>query len=157
MDYPINLPGFERNQPVLRTSWYKGPAFIQGGVPAEKAKTRGSFVLKKNDGNPVQARLVQRGLGFDPVPDVEIDGHRITLVPPLRWWQWLLSGLPLILVFAGGAAGGLIGAIATYANVAILRSGMPTPQRYLGVVITSLAAVLLFWAFVVLFRSVLGR
>lgn len=157
MDYPLNLPGFEFRQPLLRTSWFRGPVFIQEGVPAAKAKTRGRFILRKNDGTSVEARVVPRSLGFDPVPDVEIDGHRMTLVPPLRWWQWLLSGLPLILVFAGGAAGGLIGAVATYANVAILRSGMSAPQRYLAVVITSVAAVLLFWAFLVLFRSLLGR
>jgi len=157
MDYPLTLPGFEGRQPVLRTSWFKGPAFIQGGVPAPKAKIRGAFVLQKNDGTTVQARPVQRALGFDPVPDVEIDGHRITLVPPLRWWQWLLCSLPLILVFAGGAAGALIGAVATYVNVATLRSGMSAPQRYLGVLITSLVAILVFWAFVVLLRSLLGR
>lgn len=141
MDYSISLPGFGGRQPVLRTRWLRGPLLLQDGVPATKAATRGSFILRRNDGSSASARIVQRAFGFDPVPDVDIDGQRITLVPPLRWWQWLICGFPLVLVAVGGALGGLIGAAGMYVNVAILRSDLSPALRYLFVGVTTASAL----------------
>jgi len=40
---------------------------------------------------------------------VVFDGQTITLVSPLRWYEYAWMSLPLLLVFAGGALGALFG------------------------------------------------
>src|SRR5215469_11068867 len=45
------------------------------------------------------------------------------LIKGLSWWQAVLVLLPLTLTFMGGAVGGLIGAVAALACVALARRG----------------------------------
>jgi hypothetical protein len=59
---------------------------------------------------------------LDPVPRLVIDGQKILLAKPLNFFQWVWSGIPILLMFIGGMIGGFIGATAFWINTRIFRS-----------------------------------
>jgi hypothetical protein len=86
-----------------------------------------------------------KGVLLDPVPQVVIDGQVIRVVEPLRWYQWIWAGLPILLIFGGGAIGGALGFLATSVNTRIFRSEMDGFAQYGLVAITSFGAVVVYF------------
>lgn len=53
---------------------------------------------------------------------VKLIGERdITIVPPLKTWEYILACLPLLLVLFGGAIGGLLGAVGAIILATVMR------------------------------------
>jgi len=46
---------------------------------------------------------------LDPIPTIKIGDAAVELAKPLRWFEYAWIGLPMRLVFAGGALGGFVG------------------------------------------------
>jgi hypothetical protein len=63
----------------------------------------------------------------------------------LKWWQGLLSLLPLVLGAIGGALGAAIGVAGLFANLAIARKQFGTPLKVLAMVGVVLASYLVFF------------
>jgi len=143
MQYSLTVDGFEGRQLVLETAGLvRAARLLQDGEPAPRGAKRGMIVLRRNDGRVVEARFKQRALGFDPIPGVEIDGT-VFAPAPLRWFQWLWLSLPLLLIFAGGAIGGLLGILAVRLSARVFRSSRSGRTRYALTATISLAAVLI--------------
>lgn len=90
-----------------------------------------SYVVTGTSGLPVFIRL--QGRLVDPIPKVLVDDEEVNLVPPLKWYQYVWAGLPILLVGAGGALGGLIGFVTARINAGLMRSNMGIATRYLAV------------------------
>lgn len=80
----------------------------------------------------------------DPIPDVFIDNVKIEIAPAINGFAYIWAALPIVLLFIGGALGGLIGALATYLNFRIFRNTKNTAQKYIFTFLITLSAVLLF-------------
>jgi hypothetical protein len=65
----------------------------------------------------------------------------------------LWSGVPLLLLFVGGALGGILGGVAVTLNVRILRSDMNGIQRYGATAFVSLVS---FGMYVAIARTLLS-
>lgn len=144
MILPVQAPGFEgQSIEVLPSNGLRGPRLLLSGQPAPAGPKRNEFQLRRNDGQPATAKFrfsFPTSL-IDPIPTLEIDGQLVKLADPLPLPALILAGLPLLMVFAGGAVGGLVGAITVIANGRLLRSAQPTAVRYLGVVGVGLVGV----------------
>ena len=66
------------------------------------------------------ARFRNQAFGLD-FPQLAVGKQIINIVAPLKWYQWALAILPVLLVTFGGALGGLIGLIAAWINIRLLR------------------------------------
>ena len=143
MNYPICIPGFEgRDLQVKSTGFFSDYKLIVDGQPAPKGPKRDQMVLRRNDGVETIATWKRAVLGLD-VPQLLVDNQVISLVKPLRWYEWLWSGLPIILVFTGGALGGAIGALAFTLNAKIFRAEPNGFLKYLFTAAVSILSVLL--------------
>lgn len=101
MDYSVKIDGFEGQVIEVRSpTFFAGYRLLVNGQPAPKGK-RNQMVLRRNDGKEVIATWKSQVLGFD-VPQLVVDGTAIPLVEPLRWYEWVWSGLPILLVLTGG-------------------------------------------------------
>ena len=49
----------------------------------------------------------------------------------LKWYEHLMAGWPLILVFAGGAIGGVCGALAYFLSAKTFNSELPNHLKYI--------------------------
>jgi len=154
MDYKVEAEGFESQQiAVASAGMFSAAKILQNGQPAPKGKKRGEFLLTRDDGGEVVAKF---GANFlDQVPPIVIDGKKINLVQPLKWYQWVWAGWPILLVFAGGALGAVLGVIATSINVRLFRSEMTAVIQYILVAVISGAAVILYLILALLIQSLL--
>jgi len=125
--YPIEHDDFQGRDLAVRidgvfssAKLYEGPSLVSG--------SRNKFVLRDNHG---QERTIQlRATLLDPLPVVEIDDEKIRLDRALAWYEYLWAGLPVVLIFAGGALGGLFGASAAFVNARVFRSDRSNPVKY---------------------------
>lgn len=126
---------------VRPAGFFRGPKLLQG-----EAEIRGKRLRFKvrDDSNRERAVRIKPKL-FDPVPSVEIDTRVISLARPLTWYEYGWMGLPVLLVFAGGGLGALIGLTATYASSRIFRSDGPRLPKYLLSGLISITAFLAFF------------
>src|SRR5262249_6380991 len=153
--YMINAAGFEGRQLIVQGSGlFSGAKLFLDNQPAPKGAKRGIFLLRRNDGREVEARM--QGF-FDPVPNLIIDGLKIELENPLQWHQWLWMGLPMVLLFLGGGLGGLLGGLSMAINVRIFRSDIGNVGRYLATAAISGFAVLIYLALVIAIFGASGK
>ncbi len=127
MDYPFTLPGHPELNLALRTAgFFAGPKIIKDGVALVRKK--GIYSLPLADGSTLTLRVK---VGFDLcTPKIVYAGQEIEVMPalPVFWVVW--GYLPLLLLFLGGAFGGLCGGFAAVTTLNVLRSNMPPFARY---------------------------
>ncbi|MFD8479370.1 hypothetical protein [Kitasatospora sp. NPDC059673] len=75
----------------------------------------------------------------------------------LNGWQLALTLLPLALLFAGGAIGGVIGALAALGNAAIAKKNLSTPVKALSMIGVVLASGVVFLVAAALMAAALGK
>ena len=156
MNYPINLEGFEGQAIEMKPGGLTaGPQLLVNGQPAAKGPKRGQMLLRRNDGAEAVATLKPRFMGLD-VPQLNVDGKTISVVEPLKWYVWVWSALPILLVFVGGVIGVLVGIVAFGINTQIFRSSRTTVVKFILTAIVSLLAIVVYLALAVLLSSLLG-
>jgi hypothetical protein len=129
MDYPLQVEGFEGQTIVVQTpGLISGAKLLVNGQPAPKGKKRGEMALRRTDGREVSAKWASTLVDLS---GVVIDGQKIEFVKPLRWYEYVWCIIPILLIFVGGALGGVVGAIAFFINLRILRSSLNVALRYL--------------------------
>ncbi len=142
-EFPISIPGFEGRGLAYRAAgtWSGGNLLLDG----QALKRRWSwqpYLLRDNVGREVQVRL--RHNPVDTVPRIEADGKVINLLPPLKFYEYVFCGIPLVLLHLGGGLGGLLGALASYRNVRTFRSERSLRTKYAVVTLTT-GATILIW------------
>jgi len=134
MDHPVQLPGFEGREVFVRVpsvfdaaKAFKGPELWVDGQAAAKGSKKGQYFLKRGDGQEV---LVKLKTSIDPTPVIEIEGKKVQVVAPLKWYQVVWSCLPIILL-TGGMIGGVVGALALMFNIRLFREDIKPGFKYL--------------------------
>ena len=69
---------------------------------------------------------------------------RVARARSLRWYEWIWTALPMILVLAGGAVGPFVGGLALYVSTRIFRSERSLRSKYVLSALVSGAATVLF-------------
>ena len=137
MDMRVAVPGMEGQNVSLRLAGiFSGAKLLLNGQ--ELAKEKGIFNLRSNTGSTLQVRL--KGRFLDPIPNVVVGENTIELAPPLAWYQYAWLGIPILLVFLGGAIGGLCGGLAAAISSRIFRSERSEGVKYALTGLVSLGA-----------------
>jgi hypothetical protein len=153
MEIPISRAGFEgQNLAVETAGFFRGARVLHNGNPVEKRK--GGYPVRSNRGEEVSIRLKSNFL--DPIPKVIFGDETIVLARPLTWYEYLWIGLPVLLVFAGGALGALVGLTATYGSARIFRSDRGPFAKYGITAVISLLALVAFVVLAVIAQLMIG-
>ena len=145
MKYFVKLDGFDGQEIVLETATFlKGSRLYVNGKPAKKGNRRGQFIL--TDDNGFKVPVYKKHAFLDPIPSLIVDDEEYRFEEPLSVFQYIWCGMPLILIFVGGAIGGLIGGITFWINIKVFRSEMSTIERYL---LVGLVSAIGFFAFLI--------
>ena len=141
MEYRVSHPFFKRQKLTVRTAGlFKGAVLLLDGQPM-KAK-RGKYVIKNDAGDDTSVRI--DAVFIDPIPVVKIEAEVVHLAPAFSWYEYVWIGIPVLLVFVGGALGGGLGVAAGYSNTRIFRSDLGTGIKYLLTGLTTAAALVAF-------------
>ncbi len=94
---------------------------------------------------------------MDYLPKAEIDGQAFQLARPLTAVEYVVGGLPLVLMFVGGALGGLSGAVGTVFNYRLMRTDADTVVKGAGVFGITVASLVMYVMLAVLAQATMGR
>lgn len=144
MGYTATIEGFEGQKIEVNVGFWSGPKLLVNGQPAPKGQKRGEMVLQRNDGRQVVASWKPQALGFD-VPQLVVDGKAVNLVEPLKWYQWVWGGWPVLLLFFGGALGAIAGVLGFSINAKIFRTEMSEVLKYVVTGAVSVLAVVAYF------------
>ncbi|MBN1306221.1 MAG: hypothetical protein JXA13_17435 [Anaerolineales bacterium] len=149
------IEGFESQNIEVDFGMWTGSKLLVNGQPAPKGSKRGEMLLTKDDGQQVAAAWKPQMLGLD-VPQLSVEGRNIQMVEPLKWYQAVWGGLPVLLVFAGGLLGALAGVIAFTINAGVFRMKMNEVLKYAATGAISAAAGLVYFVLALLVSSMVG-
>ena len=93
----------------------------------------------------------------DPVPAIQIGDQQVRVVRAFQWYEIAWLGLPILLVFVGGAIGAGVGFAAAIVNASIMRSDRPAVLRYLQTGGVSVLAVVAWIVLAAVLLRALGR
>src|SRR5882757_637987 len=142
----IKHPAFKsRHLSVEQASFFSGPKLLLDGVVVKKEK--GGYPVASDSGQQVMIQMRYNVL--DPIPTIKIGDAAVELAKPLRWFEYAWIGLPMLLVFAGGALGGFVGGGSTIVNGRIFRSDRSTAAKYALAAATSIAGAAVFFVIAV--------
>jgi len=156
MSYAPKIEGFEQQNIQVEVSFWTGPKLLVNGLPAEKGPKRGEMLLLRNDGRQVIATWKPQFLGLD-VPQLLVDGTTITLVEPLKWYQWIWGGWPVALLFMGGALGAIAGLLSFVINAKVFRANINEVLKYAITGMVAIAAVVAYFVVALAFSILLNR
>lgn len=135
------IEGCEGQDIVVKTSLLSGTRLFVNGQKAARGPKMGTMNLTRNDGRVVTAQWKQQMFGFD-TPQLEVDGKTYVLAQPLKWYEVVLTALPIALVFIGGLPGAIVGVVASAASASIFRSGMKKVAKILLTILIFFTAVI---------------
>ena len=154
MDIPVNLPEMEGQKLALRMAGtFTGPQLMCNGRPVPKQK--GIFQLRTNTGALLDIKF--KGRFFDPVPNLLVSGRTIQIAPALAWYQYAWMAIPVLLVFTGGAIGGLCGGAAAMTSGRVFRSDLNDGTKYALTGLVSVAAFITYFVVVGAFMMAMGK
>jgi hypothetical protein len=133
---------------VEPASGFGGPKLLLNNVVVKKRK--GSYPVMSDSGSEVLVKMKYNLV--DPIPTLSINDQLVGLAEPLQWYEYGWSGLPMLLVFVGGALGGLVGGYATVVNGRIFRSDRSVTAKYGLAGAVTVSGVLIFFVLAVAFR-----
>jgi hypothetical protein len=153
MRIDINHPAFKTQRLSVETaSFFAAPKLLCNEVALKR--NRGSYLLGSDSGQQIKIQVKYNFL--DPIPKVKIGDATIELAKPLQWFEYTWIGVPMLLVFAGGALGGLVGAGSTVVNGRIFRSDRGAFLKYALAGVTTLVGAIVFFVLAVAIRVAIG-
>ena len=152
MEVPVQIEGFEGQNIVLQAAGlFSGTQLLVNGEPAAKGPKRGQLLLTRNNGDDAVVKF--KAPPLDPIPNLIVDGEKIEVAPPLKWYQIALALLPFIFAVAGGLVGIVVGLPAAMYNMRVFRSERPSRSQYITVGLISLASAVVFLGIAVAINS----
>jgi len=153
MKYSFSLPQLPDTVINVDISFWSGKRIVLvNGIPAEKSAkskfNKPKYIISSPDGT--ENILEIRQSAFDGGLTVFLNDTKIPISRPLKWYEYLMGGLPILLIFAGGALGALFGGIGAYANFKIIRSKMNIVAKMFVTLGISVLSVILYFAFALL-------
>jgi hypothetical protein len=153
MRIPMEHPAFKsRRLSVEPASFFSAPKLLLDGVAVKKQK--GRYPVVSDAGQQVLIQMRYNLL--DPIPTVKIGDAAVELAKPLQWFEYAWIGVPMLLVFAGGALGGFVGAGSTVVNGRIFRSDRSAVSKYALAAVTSITGAAIFLVLAVAISMAIG-
>lgn len=153
--YPVEIPGCENKKVELQVAGFLSPIkLFVDDEPARPGKMRNELVVRGKGGKNISV-YVQNAF-FDTVPKLRVDGKTIVVTPPLKWYQYVWCGLPLIFILIGGLMGAIAGLFTFILNISIMRSKFKPVFRYILIGLINIVLYFALAIFAEFIRAILG-
>ena len=155
MKFSLGLDQTAGPQVDLERSVWSGSTklLVDGQLIQSTSKRPLTYQVKTKDGRDLT--LVVKYMFFDPAPQIFLDGKELIVARKLSKLEYAVSYLPITLLFLGGALGGILGALATYLNLFIMRSTMPPALKWIVPIAVTIATYVVFFVVVAILELLL--
>lgn len=144
-NFEFTLVDFPNDNFEFENNIFSGKATLkQNGVLVEQSTEKGKpFLIKRVNGEIVKAFPKAN------IPDIssralDINDKKYPMAKKLKWYEYVIGALPLLLLFGGGALGGLFGGGATVMNYSIFRTNTSTANKYVKVLGINFLSILFY-------------
>ena len=148
VEYPIKLN--ERNENKLKLiipKIFGKTKVVYNNIEFQKLNNRYSI----NNGKDKPVLLTLKNNLIDPVPKVFANNKQIQVARPIKWYEYIWMGLPIIIFFHGGLLGILLGYIAVRLNSLIFRNEKTQFTKYISTLgINVLIAMIYFITYLII-------
>lgn len=122
---PFNLEGFSNHKLAVRVQgFFRLPTLL---IDDQEQPRQKAYLLKNDQGEKIPLSL--KADPYDPVPRLKVGDKVRNILPPLRWYEEALTGIPYVYILVSGLAGIVLGALTSQINGVILRSLKPKKQK----------------------------
>ena len=153
MQLEVQHPAFKAQRLTVEAAGtFHGPRLLLNGALVKKQK--GRYTVTSDSGVETTIQLKYNFL--DPIPKIKIGEEMSEIVSSLKWYEYVWIGIPIVLVFSGGAIGGLCGAVAANASGRVFRSDRSSLAKYALSALVTVGAVVAFVVLVTVFQLFVG-
>ncbi|PCJ27922.1 MAG: hypothetical protein COA97_03035 [Flavobacteriales bacterium] len=140
-EIPINHPDLGQNELTLQIPSFLGnPKLFFNNIEVKKQKK--NYSLTNQLGIPFDIKI--KPLIYDPIPKIIINDQNFKIAEPLKWYEYIWMGLPILLVLQGGVLGVIMGIVALKINSAIFRGNKSLVIKYVVTLAINITIILLF-------------
>jgi hypothetical protein len=146
MTYQFQLSDFPGSTFEMQTSIWTGKSkLFKDGERVNQSTEKGKpFLIPSAVGGVVKAFPKQTYPDF--VPLLEILGTKHLVVAKLPWYEYVIGGIPVVLLFIGGGLGGLLGGLGMVTNYHLFRENASPLTRYAKVMALTVGCFILYFA-----------
>lgn len=131
--FEFTLPDFPNDNFEFESNIFSGKSTLkQNGNLIEQSKEKGKPFLIKRANDEVVKAYPKMNIPDISAQSLTINGKKHIMANPLKWYEYIIGGLPLLVIFGGGAIGGFIGGGATVINYTFFRE--KTSNKYFKVI-----------------------
>jgi hypothetical protein len=153
MELPITHPAFQTTRLAVETAgFFRGPRLLVNDVPAERTKRK--YIVRSDNGTNVTIELKANFL--DSIPKVKVGDDMLNVARPLTWYEYVWLGIPILLVFTGGALGAFVGIFAVYSSARVFRGDRGAFAKYAVTALISVSAFVIFAVLVTALQIAFG-
>lgn len=144
-NFEFKLEDFPNDNFEYENNIFSGKATLkQNGIPVDRSNEKGKpFLLKSSTGEVIKA-VPKVNYPDISAQALEINGTKHIMANKLKWYEYIIGGLPFFAVLGGGAIGGAIGGATTFVNYAFFRENTTALNKYLKVIGVNLLCVLVY-------------
>ncbi|MBF4491362.1 hypothetical protein IRZ83_02280 [Flavobacterium sp. JLP] len=137
-DFPNDTFEFENNI-------FSGKSTLkQNGILVEQTKEKGKPFLLKTANNETVKAFPKANFPDISAQVLNINGTKHPMAKKLKWYEYLIGGLPFLIIIGGGAIGGFIGGAATVMNYTFFRENIPSLNKYLKVLFVNVICLFIY-------------
>lgn len=153
-NYTIRLDGLDEEVRLEYPSIWKAPRLYYGGrLLKPEGGLKKKYVLR-HDGLEEPLQLKQ---DLSMAPTLVWRGVAYRTDRPLRWWEWALSCLPILLITYGGAIGGALGVVSTMFIASQMRRKINVVMKILLALGISIVATACYLVIALGINALFGR
>lgn len=153
MQLEVQHPEFKAQRLTVETAGaFHGPRLLLNGTVVKRQK--GRYTVTADSGAEITIQLKYNYL--DPIPKIKIGEEVTELANALKWYEYVWIGIPIVLVFSGGAIGGFVGAIAANTSGRLFRGDRSSLAKYGLSALVTLGALVAFIVLATAFRLLIG-
>ena len=81
---------------------------------------------------------------MDPIPKVFVNENPVQIATPIKWFEYIWMGLPILLILQGGLLGAIFGFIALRLNIDVFRNTKNVIGKYSFTLLISVVFALVY-------------
>jgi len=143
--FEFTLPDFPNDKFEFENNIFSGKATLkQNGILVEQSKEKGKPFLIKRANDEIVKAFPKANIPDISAQSLSINNQKHRMAEKLKWYEYVIGGLPILIIFGGGIIGGMIGGAATVVNYTFFRGEDTTVNKYLKVLGVNILCTVLF-------------